>query len=268
VGIAHPYEIEHEERVRRGERLYGKRLSEFSRHIQDYPYLGSAHPVGRKILRDMPRFPRMPVSESSWFRARRVKNARRYSLHDLRPPNPNDVRIPDGRFNHSSKAHWYLASDSQAAIMEVIAESDAFAWVQEWRIERLENVLDLRAWDADGVRGFVDGSEGPTDAPLLAIALIFSDHLTSPVQERTRQPEYIVPRFVADAARQAGYSGILFSSAKHIFNNLVIFDPETPLIAVGEPKLMETSRDRGRPSSANGSEVLERDIGPSLRKIF
>ncbi len=130
-----------------------------------------------------------------------------------------------------------MASDPHAAITKVIAKDDAFAWVQEWWIERLENVLDLRAWDADGVRGFVDGNEGPTDAPFLAIALIFSDHLTSPVQAETRQPEYIVPRFVADAARQAGYSGILFSSAKHVFKNLVILDPETLLIAMGEPKV-------------------------------
>ena len=153
VGIRHDYEIEHEERVQRGKRLYGERLFEFSRHIRDYPYLGSAHPVGRKILRDMPRFPRVSVTESSWFRARRAKSARRYSSRDLQPPDPNKISIPDGRFNHGSKAHWYLASDLHAAIAEVTERDDAFAWVQEWRIELLENVLDLRAWDADGIRG-------------------------------------------------------------------------------------------------------------------
>jgi hypothetical protein len=239
VGIRHQYEIEHDVRVQRARRAYGKRLFEFSQHIQDYPYLGAVHPVGRQILRDMRSFPRIAVTDSSLFRARRLKDGRRYTKDDLRPPDPNKIAVPDGRFNHGGKPHWYLANKPHAAAVEVAAQGDAVVWIQEWHIEQLENILDLRAWDADGVRSFDEPSEGPTDAPLLAVALIFSDHLRLPVQKKTRQPEYIVPRFVADAARQAGYSGILFSSAKHLYDNLVIFDPTTPLVAVGDPKLTE-----------------------------
>ncbi len=60
---------------------YGARLFDFSRHIQDYPYLGSAHPVGRKILREMPRFPRAPVTESLGFEhdAPRTRGATPYA---------------------------------------------------------------------------------------------------------------------------------------------------------------------------------------------
>jgi hypothetical protein len=264
VGVRHQYEIEHERRIERAERLFSRQLLEFSRFIEEYPYLGVRHPVGRKIFREMAKFPTVTLSASSWFRARRMKNAERYSIEDMRPPNPEQILISDGRFNHSGNSHWYLASVHGAAIAEVVARNnDAFAWVQEWRIEKLENVLDLRAWDADGIRGSSGDDEGPTDAPLVAVALIFGDHLRLPVERETRKPEYIVPRFIADAARLYKYSGILFSSVRHHFDNLVIFDLATPLTPVGKPRLIDVAQmDEPFP------EECENEVHPSRRWKF
>ena len=43
------------------------------------------------------------------------------------------------------------------------------------------------------------------------------------------------PRFVADAAKQKGFSGIRYGSPYHVGKNLVAFDWRLPFEAVGEP---------------------------------
>lgn len=53
-----------------------------------------------------------------------------------------------------------------------------------------------------------------------------------------------VPRFVSDCAKQAGFTGIKFSSRKHLDDNLVLFDWEATVVTpIGEPHLLCLPRD-------------------------
>jgi len=158
---------------------------------------------------------------------------------DLQPPNPERDEIPEGRFNHFGQACWYLSNEAEAAAAEVTSSEERLAWVQGWKVEHARNVLDLRAWYADDDRAF-DQEGRPLAFPLLAIALIFGDHLSETSERKCAlRPEYLVPRFVADAARHAGYSGILFKSVRSLGENLILFDGQAALIPVGEPKLTQ-----------------------------
>jgi hypothetical protein len=131
-----------------------------------------------------------------------------------------------------------LADDTTAAAAEVTSSKERLTWVQEWKIEKVSNVLDLRAWQADDDRAY-DHEGEPMDFPLLPIALIFGDYLSAkPEKESSWRPEYFVPRFVADAARRAGFSGIWFRSTRSFGENLVLFDAHTPLLPVGTPNLV------------------------------
>jgi len=73
---------------------------------------------------------------------------------------------------------------------------------------------------------------------LLAVAIIFLEHFDRPA-DGNWEPEYLVPQFVLDAAQHAGFTGIRCESAKHGGINLVIFDPNAPVTAVGIPEKMQ-----------------------------
>jgi len=146
--------------------------------------------------------------------------------------------IPEGRFNHFGQPCWYLADDPNAAASEVTSSEERLAWVQEWKLEQMSKVIDLRAWHAEDERAYDHNGEA-IDFPLLPVALVFGDHLCArPEKQSSWRPEYFVPRFVADAARHAGFSGILFQSTRSFGKNLVIFDRNALLLPIGTPSLV------------------------------
>lgn len=52
------------------------------------------------------------------------------------------------------------------------------------------------------------------------------------------RPEYFLPRYIADCARQSDFNGILFSRRKHYSENLVLFSwNESQVKPIGGPKL-------------------------------
>jgi hypothetical protein len=154
------------------------------------------------------------------------------------PPDPIRVWIPEGRYNHAGQAYWYLASTEEAAAAEAAGPSEELAWVQSFEIEATVKVLDVRAWEAEDDR-FWDAEGNPREVPLSAVALIFTDQLVEWVaREATQKAAYHVPRFVADAARKAGFEGILFRSPRHFDENLVLFDRNLRLRPLRKPKLV------------------------------
>jgi len=238
VGIKPQCEIMHEHRIEKALKHHNGKLIEFTNFLKSTPYLGVLHPIGKRIVKEIGGLVGNSITNQSWFRARRLDSPVPMTIDDLRPPDPRKKEIPEGRFNHFGQGCWYLADDPTAAAAEVMSSMERLTWVQEWKIENVSNVLDLRAWQADDNRAY-DHEGEPIDFPLLPIALIFGDYLNAkPPKESRWHPEYLVPRFVADAARHAGFSGIWFRSTRSFGENLVLFDTRTPLLPVGTPNLV------------------------------
>jgi hypothetical protein len=239
VGTTPEFEIRHEKQIDNALQRYRGKLLEFTDFLKSYPFLGVAHPIGKRIVKEIRKLPGRTLENRVWFRARKVEGPIPMRVDDLRPPNPGRETIPEGRFSHFGQACWYLSSEAEAAAAEVTSGEERLTWVQEWKVENAQNVLDLRAWYADDDRAVNQEGES-LDFPLLRIALIFGDHLSAaPDRKSILKPEYLVPRFVADAARHAGYSGIRFKSVKSFGENLVLFDGQMALVPVGEPKLKQ-----------------------------
>lgn len=132
-----------------------------------------------------------------------------------------------------------LASTADAAAAEVVRAGETTAWIQEWSIDHLDGVLDLHPWSPDDNAPF-DDDERPKEVPLLAVAMIFGDQVTSiPARSEGWKPEYLVPRFLADAAKLNGFSAILFKSPRYYDKNLVVFDREAGFQPVGVPRIVE-----------------------------
>jgi len=142
-------------------------------------------------------------------------------------------------------------------------------------------LLDLRAWRADDNRALDAVGEYHSPHDLLVVSLVYGDLLTqrhylddiagqSNGEARKWKPEYLVSRFVAEAANAAGFTGILCASVRYPGENLVVFDSSWSPITVGDPVLVALDEDSMRLRKnyfLNQGEVLIlhglQDIGTS-----
>jgi hypothetical protein len=238
VGTRPQFELVHEQQIEKALLRHNKELNEFTSFMRTNPYLGALHTTGKKIIRELAKFPKSTLTNQKWFRARKVQTPNAMTADDLRPPDPQRHVIPEGRFNHFGQACWYLASDPKVAAAEATSKEERLVWIQQWQIEQLNGVLDLRAWQPQEDRSS-DTTNESHEFSLLQIALIFGDHLNArPEQNSSWGPEYFVPRFVADAASRDGFSGMIFRSVRSFGENLVLFDPQTELLPIGKPELI------------------------------
>lgn len=238
VGTKYAFELNHEGMLAGAAGKYYEPLIQFREFLKAYPSLGAMHPVGKRILREVERFPKSVFPQRSCFRARPIEDVSDPTPEQMVPPNPHKHWIPGGRFNHAEQSHWYLTSSSDSAVAEVTSKDEKSAWVQEFDVPQMREILDLRAYGAEDDQAF--DQDGEThDYPLIAGALIFGDLLYH-AQERGIEvhPEYLVPRFVADAAKLRGYAGICHRSPRHSCENLVVFDPMLLFQAIGTPQFV------------------------------
>ncbi len=108
--------------------------------------------------------------------------------------------------------------------------NESRAWVQAFRIKAVEKILDL-----NGEEEWAD-----EDTTMLACGLTHSGAVRR-FADRTnsRRPEYFVPRFIADCAREKGFNGIRFKSVRHWRTNLVLFSFDTAKVTPeGEPEML------------------------------
>jgi len=159
VGVRFDHEIQHDKRIEDALEKHHTDLIEFSYHLRTYPYLGASHPLGTKIIDEISNFPKTSVCDELWFRARRIINGNKYAPEDMRPPDPNSVHIPEGRYNHFGQPYWYLANTKEAAAAEAIKKEEQVAWLQQVEIKNLINILDVRAWEADDDKNWTPDSE-------------------------------------------------------------------------------------------------------------
>lgn len=213
-----PYEKQVDQKQEEWSGRYKDQLDGLAKFIAEYPYLGVKHELGKRIVELMPQFPVTEINNSSWFRARNVLNGKLFSREDMRAPNPEMVAIGEGRFNHYGQSHYYLADSEIGAAKELLAFSDEkLVWMQSVLIISTGPILDVRV-------GF---HEPDLDASLIPTGIIHFSNILNLHVERNKnwKPEYFIPRFVADAAKLAGFQGILYTSSHHYYDNLVIFNP-------------------------------------------
>lgn len=237
VGTKHGFERDHEWTVEAALDKHGKELFEFYGFLHKFPMLGATHPFGKTILRELKTARRIKLHKRRWFRARTNK--------ELGFGPAPQALVGDQRYNTSGQSCWYFSDTREAAVAETThLEKQPKAWVQEFAIEDLTGLLDLRSWKAEDDR--VLDEEGSYHSPheSIVVALIYSDLLTQrdfggnpdiDPKKRRWKSEYLLTRFVSQAAMAAGFSGILCSSVRHCADNLIVFDSGWSPRLVGDP---------------------------------
>ena len=232
VGTKYSFEQDHDYIVEGALAKHGKQLFDFYGFLHKHPMLGATHPFGRRILTELKKAPRVSLHKPNWFRAR-------VDLSHGFGPAPHD-KVNDQRYNSSGQSRWYFADNAETAVAEVA--KDGKAWTQAFDLGTMRGLLDLRSWRADDER--VLDEEGNYHPPhdLLLVSIVYGDLLMqrhySDDAERAWKPEYLVPRFIAEAAGAAGFNGIICQSVRFPGENLVIFDATWCPKAVGEPILV------------------------------
>ncbi|MBN2020316.1 MAG: RES family NAD+ phosphorylase [Sedimentisphaerales bacterium] len=226
IGLKTEEELRSDQRWMDWYENYEYKIDEFRDFLEKYPYLGLSHEIGRKICDAMPNFPIITIDNEVWYRARRPDKGRRMNVEDMYPP---DFPEAEGRFSHYGQRVFYLASTKEAAAIETIKKDECLAWVQEFRIKKATNILNL-----------VNYMYEEKEMPVLALGLIHSKLRYIVPTDSPWKPEYFIPRFIADCARIHTLNGIVFESAKHYEKNLVLFNIDPTIIEpVGEPRALE-----------------------------
>jgi hypothetical protein len=209
-----------------------REMEEFGAHLARHPYLGLDHPVGRRIRQAVRNAPRTRLDAATWHRARVPEGPERRRAAEMGPP---PATWTEGRFNHHGQTVFYLASSAEGACAETAPHGvrRCILWVQRFRVSRLSGLLDLAGATGQAPPG--RGGVGLLTAGLNAVM----DRLR-PDPESPWKPEYFVPRFVADAARAAGFRGILYCSTRFAGYNAVLFEwTAREVRPEGEPEILE-----------------------------
>jgi len=236
VGTKPEEEEKLEELYDRLEKVLGPKLDDFQSHLEQWPYLGLKHPIGKKILKQIKDFPIVSIRNEVWYRARAPKSGCNMNVAELLPPDPAKVVIPEGRYNHFGQQAFYLSASAEAAALEtLIDDKEGIAWTLDFRIKFVKQVLDLKSQV-----GFPNTSLG-----LLPFGLIYGGNLEHKVmRDRGWKPEYFVPRFISDCARMSGLNGIKFMSTKSWQSNLVLFSwSNSSVEVVGSPRILQVNTD-------------------------
>jgi hypothetical protein len=237
VGTKYDFESAHEFTIDRALRKYGEALHNFNGFLHKLPMQGATHPFGKTIVRELRQAPRTILQNAEWYRARASKE------HGF-GPTPAEY-VSDQRYNSSGQARWYFADNAECAVTEVAPGGTA--WIQQFEIPHLENILDLRAWRPDDPRVLDEQGDYHPPHGLLVVALIYGDLLTQRYftgtqlqddEKRKWKPEYLVPRFVAEAAEMAAFKGILCRSVRFPGDNLIVFDTNWTPKSVGTPRMV------------------------------
>ena len=220
-------------RLEAANKRYGPRLSEFRDYLSKHPFLGASHPTGRALIRAVQKMPPITV-DGRWYRGLRPRceRGRVPKSSDFRAPDDSRSRIGEGRFNHAGQAHWYLAGSPATCVAEILDLGAGVVDVQKVELAACADVLDV--YCPDGAEPFGSGDH-LTD---LALVLILTDANLYARVERHRpwKPGYLLPRFVMDAAKAAGFAGIRYRSVRYFQGqNVVLFDRESLAKFVGKP---------------------------------
>ena len=232
VGIKHDYEIAFEKLLTDSIRKHKNDIVSFRKTLVSTPFLGLQHSIANTILDQLRSHPMPTVSISGdFYRALKIDVKTRYTKRRMLP---KKYFSSEGRFNHSGQYHLYMSRKEMTAFHEATYHADIKdqAYVQKLTITNpITNVLDL-SYDYDNVN---------TDVPTLFVALFYTESLVRRKANKVAwKPDYLIPRFIMDCAKNAGYNGIKYNSARtHDGRNIVLFNNLKEVKPVGSPYLKE-----------------------------
>lgn len=235
VGVRTSEDREREQIVREWATKLAPRFADFTAHLERVPLLGATHVIGKKVVRLIGKFPQASLDlTETWWRARAINAATPLTISELGPPPANECRS-EGRFNHYGQRVFYVASSVEVAAAEAIREDTGTAWAIGWKLAAHGPLLDLS--------GHFDECELHDDATYLAAGLSFIRPHLAEASKGPWKPEYFVSRYIADAARAAGFKGIRYPSTRFFGDCLVLFDWEDEAATpVGEVRQIEWNR--------------------------
>ena len=65
------------------------------------------------------------------------------------PPNPQDVPISEGRFNHFGQGHWYLGDSIDLCGAECSHKKNCVLWFQKVEIEQVHTAFKKGHWSVE-----------------------------------------------------------------------------------------------------------------------
>ncbi|TQR46382.1 RES family NAD+ phosphorylase [Paenibacillus popilliae] len=199
-----------------------KKIDDLHLHLITSPMLGLDHDVGRSILKHIGKMPKINIENKIYYRARELKSMSPYTESEMWNPPVGRVPIGEGRYNHFAQSYLYMADNEETVFKEVIPPWHKTCSMARFKVIKCSNVLDLRR-----VTYYNDDSESLLFS-LIHYMLVFEGAVSKPVENEFIKSEYLIPRFLADAARRNRFNGILFNSTKNPNGeNLVLFDPES-----------------------------------------
>jgi uncharacterized protein (DUF2384 family) len=215
------------------ERLYTKPIAEFQAHLIRYPTLALSHSLGQLLAKAVTRTRLTTLPPRTWYRVVRNLDDPQFG------PRPQEKANRAYRFNQIGQIAWYLGTDQKTAAVESLRSPQQAIPFAVSEIEILEpvSVLDLRValW----------GNESRSHWILRNV--INRGLISQPTDDFDEsRPQYKLPQFIADLAREKGARGILYNSSRPspynnpdaVGDNLVLFDP-IPSNLIGAPIKLE-----------------------------
>jgi RES domain-containing protein len=193
-----------------------------------YPTLGLEHPFGRAISERVKQIQTVTLNPGVWFRGLVCRN-RTPDPQDFLPPDPCRIMVPEQRFNHQGQRVFYLSNSERGAALECRDDEDDHrnVWIQRLHASTLRNIIDLTSAESN-------------DHVVIEAAMYCADVTDDVKRPSHLQPEYFVPRFLADCARLAGAAGLLVPSVEE-GTNLVLFRWDDDQIhAEGKPQRFQS----------------------------
>ena len=198
------------------------KIEEFYEYLIKYPFLGYKHEIGVAIAEGIKDLNIIILQNQNYFRARFPNGGTIFTNESMLPPNPENVPISEGRFNHYGQSHWYLGDSIELCGAECTHLNDNALWFQEIKIKKAENILDLTE---EYISTFYN-PDNQYNLPITVAALLLSGILIKPQKIKGFwKPEYFITRFIADICKEQGINGIIYPSSVYpAGKNLVIFD--------------------------------------------
>ena len=198
------------------------KIEEFYDYLINYPFLGYKHDIGIEIANGIKDLNIVSLKNQTYYRARFPDGGNIFLQDNMLPPNPENISITEGRFNHYGQSHWYLGDSKELCGAECTHLKDNALWFQEVKIIKADNILDLTE---EYISTFYN-PENQYNLSVTVAALLLSGILTKPQKIKgSWKPEYFLTRFIADICKEQGINGIIYPSSVYLSGkNLVIFD--------------------------------------------